>query len=140
MGIKYTIECNKCETKIEKEISKEGNVFLGIAENGFVIRATETFPFGWKGVKGDRILCRYCLEGKERSLNTVTVKCQKCKKVEILITLGGKNLNEDIDEEIRRVAILYEFEEYEPGKFNCVECKKEVKSEKTNSNSSSTPR
>jgi len=130
MGIKFLIGCNKCGTEIEKEISKEGNVFLGIAENGFVIRATETFPLGWKGLKNNKVMCPYCIQGMERPMEIIELICQRCKKVGIIISLGGKNLKEDIDEEIRRVASTYEYVEYEPMKFYCTTCAKEVKSEK----------
>ena len=139
MGVKFLISCDRCGIDIEKEVSKEGNVFLGIAENGFVIRATENLPFGWKGIDTTKVFCPYCIQGVERPMGTIEVVCQKCEKVRIIIPLGGKNIKEDADEEIRRVASIYVFEEFESMKFYCVTCAKEVKSEKTDSGSSSTP-
>ena len=126
MGIKFLIGCDKCGTGIEKEVSKKGNVFLGIAENGFVIRVTENLPFGWKGIDTTKVFCPYCIQGVERPMGTIEVVCQKCEKTRIIIPLGGKNIKEDADAEIRRVASIYEFVEYELMKFYCSTCAKEV--------------
>ena len=139
MGIKFSIGCDKCETEVIQEINTEGNVFLGIAENGFVVRTTQTFPAGWKGKDTSKVFCPYCIQGVERPMGTIEVVCKKCEKVQIIIPLGGKNIKEDVDEEIRQVASIYEFVEYELMKFYCSTCAKEVKNEKTDSDSSSTP-
>ena len=140
MGIKFLIECSKCGVGVEKEIPEEGNSFIGIAENGFVIKVTDTFPEGWSGISNKKILCPFCSRGLERPENEVEISCQRCKKVQIIISLKRKNIKEDIYEEIRRVTSVYEFEEYEPMKFYCHSCAKEVKNEKTNSSGSPTSR
>ena len=142
MGVKFSIECNRCGIEVQKDVSKEGNAFLGIAENGFVIQTTETLPLGWKGLPDDKVICSYCVQGMERPMGTIELDCQRCKKVRIIIPFDGKNIKEDTDEEIsriRQVASEYEFKEFEPMKFYCTTCAKEVKSEKIGSDSSTTP-
>ena len=119
MGIKFLIGCDKCGVEVEKEIVEEGNFFLGIAENGFVVRVTNTFPKGWRGINTEKIICSYCVQGLESPRDEVEIICQKCNKVGIIIPNTGKNIKGDIDEEIRRVASTYEFKEYELMKFYC---------------------
>jgi predicted phosphoribosyltransferase len=64
-------------------------------------------------------------------MKTKEILCQKCKKVRIIIPIDGKNIKEDIDKEVRQVASIYEFKEFNPMKFYCITCAKEVNSEKT---------